>query len=80
MYTRCLEALRYYSRRAHSDTTCDWGELLNFWDLRFAEDNGVRGKFPVLPSEWKAAGLDSDASCFKLLEYVYRTGTGITAR
>ena len=48
-------------------------ELLNFWDHKFADDNGVHGKFPVLPDEWKAVGLDSDANCFKLLEYLYRT-------
>lgn len=49
------------------------GGLLNFWDVEFARDNGAGGKLPVLPLEWKAVGLASDTSCFKLLEYLYRT-------
>ena len=34
--------------------------------------NGAKGKCPVLPSEFRSLGLDSDLRCFQLVVYLYR--------
>ena len=46
---------------------------LNFWTHPpFDEKNGAKGKCPVLPSEFRSLGLDSDLRCFQLVVYLYR--------
>ncbi len=34
-------------------------------------NNGADGKLPLLLSEWRVVGIDSDLKAYKLLDFLY---------